>query len=150
VPKAAWFGVALGILVAASIVGCGDDVLSKEEYVSRLNAMCDDFSARERRIGDPQTLADLVEKGPRILDAFEEAIADKVHRLKAPDQIVDQADRLVEIAETQRDVLGAMVAAAKEDDVGQVQELASRNEALNRESASIARDLGAQACVGAT
>ena len=79
--------------------GCAsDEELSKEEYVSRLNALCEDFSAREQEIGEPHTLADLVDKGPRILDAFETAIADKVGALKAPDEIADQADRLVDIA----------------------------------------------------
>jgi hypothetical protein len=148
--KAVVLGGVLGILVAALALGCADDVPSKEQYVSTLNAMCEDFSAREKEIGDPQTLTDLVEKGPRILDAFEEAIADKVHELKAPDEIADQAGRLVDIADEQRDVLASLVAAARDNDVARVRELASKNEALNREATSIARGLGAAACAGET
>jgi hypothetical protein len=148
--KAVVLGGVLGILVAALALGCADDVPSKEQYVSTLNAMCEDFSAREKEIGDPQTLTDLVEKGPRILDAFEEAIADKVHELKAPDEIADQAGRLVDIADEQRDVLASLVAAARDNDVARVRELASKNEALNREATSIARGLGAEACAGET
>jgi hypothetical protein len=135
------------ILVAGLAAGCaGARELSKEEYVSKLNAMCKDFSAREQEIGEPRTLADLVDKGPRILDAFEEAIADKVGTLNAPDEIADQADRMVDIADEQRDVLDELVDAATDSDFAEVQRLVSKNDALNKESNSIARELGADAC----
>ena len=139
--------MALGILIACLPAGCaGGDDPSKEEFVSKLNAMCEDFSSREQEIGEPQTLADLVEKGPRILDAFEIAIANKVGALDAPDEIADEADRLTDIADQQREVLGGLVDAAKKDDFAEVRRLASQNEAINQESSSIARELGADAC----
>jgi hypothetical protein len=140
-------GGVLGILVAALTAGCaGDEELSREQYVSKLNAMCEDFSEKEREIGEPQTPADLVEKGPRILDAFETAIVDKVHELEAPDEIADQADRLVDLADQQRQVLGELIAAAKGGNVAKVRQLASRNQALNKETTLITHELGAKAC----
>jgi hypothetical protein len=140
-------GVALSVLGAGLAGGCAsDEELSKEEYVSRLNAMCEDFSAREQEIGEPHTLADLVEKGPRILDAFEVTIMERVGALKAPDEIADQAGRLVDIAEEQGDVLGELVAAARDDNFAEVRSLAERNDALNDQSNAIARELGADAC----
>lgn len=108
--------------------------------------MCEDFSAREQEIGEPHTLADLVEKGPRIVDAFEIAILEKVSALKAPDEIAGQADRLVDIAEEQGDVLGELVAAARDNNVAEVRSLAERNDALNNASKAIAGELGADAC----
>ena len=140
-------GLALGALIACVPAGCaGGDEPSQEEYVSKLNAMCEDFSSREQEIGEPQTPADLVEKGPRILDAFEIAIANKIGALDAPDEIADRADRLTDIADQQRKVLGGLVDAAKNGDFAEVRRLASKNEALNKESSSIARELGADAC----
>jgi outer membrane murein-binding lipoprotein Lpp len=145
--KGVLLGGALVFLVAVLAAGCADDeALSKEQYVSKLNAMCDDFSQKEKEIGEPQTLADLVEKGPLILDAFEKAIVDKVRNLKAPDEIAVQADRLVELADHQRDVIAGLIEAAKENDFAKVRELASKNEALNREAKSITRKLGAEGC----
>ena len=108
--------------------------------------MCADFAEREKGIGEPQSLADLVEKGPRILVAFDEAILDEVRKLKASDEIADQADRLADVAGEQHDVLSELIDAANADDSGKVQELAARNEALNMESTSIAQELGAQTC----
>jgi hypothetical protein len=147
VKKEVLLGGVLGILVAALAAGCGgDEELSREQYVSKLNAMCEDFSEKEREIGEPQTPADLVEKGPRILDAFETAIVDKVRKLEAPGEIADQADRLVDLADRQRQVLGELIAAAKDGNVAKVRELASRNQALNKETTLITRELGAKAC----
>lgn len=137
-----------GILVAVLAAGCTDDNgLTKEEYVAELNAMCESFSAQEKEIGEPQTVTDLVEKGPRILDAFEEAIVEKAHDLKAPDEIADQAEQLVVLADRQRDVLSELIGAAQNGDIAEVRQLASRNDALNTETDSIMRELGAEACV---
>ncbi|MEK6273720.1 MAG: hypothetical protein AABM30_00095 [Actinomycetota bacterium] len=139
---------ALGVLVALSVTtACGGSKsLSKEQYASRLSAMCEDFSKREQAIGDPQSVEDLVEKGPRVVEAFEQAIVEPVHELKAPDEISDQASRLTDLADQQRDVLVGLVAAAKRSDFEAVNELASKNATLNRESSSIAKELGATSC----
>ena len=88
--------------------------------------MCEDFSAREEEIGDPHTVADLAEKGPHILDAFEKAIADKVGSLNAPNEIADGADRLVGLAGQQRDVLDGLVDAATKNDFAEVRRLVSK------------------------
>jgi hypothetical protein len=137
----------LGILAALVGAGCGgDETLSKEEYVSRLNAMCEDFSAREKQIGEPQTIADLVTKGPRVLHAFEQTILEETRDLKAPDEIADQAERLADLAEQQRDAIADLIDAAKNGDIVKVRQLASRNQALNEQANSITRELGAETC----
>jgi FixJ family two-component response regulator len=108
--------------------------------------MCRDFSNREKTIGEPQTAEDLVTMGPRILDAFETAIADKVHKLKAPHEIAGQANRMAKLAKEQRTVLSGLVDAAKRSDFSKMSELSSRNATLNSESASVAKALGAADC----
>jgi hypothetical protein len=136
-------------LIGLVAAGCGgDETLTKPQYVSELSAMCEDFSAREKAIGEPTTMAGLVEDGPLVVDAFEQAILDRIRTMEAPDEIEDQADRLVELAEQQRDVLAALVEAAKGGDAARVQELVPRNAAVNKEAASIARELGAEGCTG--
>jgi hypothetical protein len=140
---------AIGIAVAGSAAGCGgDDPLSKAQYVSELSAMCEDFKAREQAIGEPETVTDLVERGPRIVDAFEKAILDRVRTLEAPDEIADRAAAVADVAVRQRDVLADLVAAAEQGDLAKVQQLASKNAALNEEANSITRELGAEGCAG--
>jgi ABC-type phosphate transport system auxiliary subunit len=137
----------LGALLMALPSACSEDeTLSREQYASRLDAMCESFAAREQEIGEPRTLEDLVEKGPRVVDAFEETIVDKIHDLNAPREIAGQADRLAELTDRQRDVLAELVEAAKQDDVAEVQELASKNAALNEQTNALARNLGASSC----
>ena len=137
----------LGALLMALPSACSEDeTLSREQYASRLDAMCESFAAREQEIGEPRTLEDLVEKGPRVVDAFEETIVDKIHDLNAPSEIAAQADRLAELTDRQRDVLAELVEAAKQDDVAEVQELASKNAALNEQTNALARNLGASSC----
>ena len=104
------------------------------------------FAAREQTIGEPSTLPDLVEKGPRILSAFEETILVAVRSLEAPNDLADRAGRLVELAGRQRDVLAALVDAARASDFAEVQTLSSRNAAINTEAAAIARAVGAAGC----
>jgi hypothetical protein len=137
-----------GLLVALSaMTACGgSNSLSREQYASRLSAMCDDFSNREQAIGDPQSVKDLVEKGPRVVEAFEQAIVEPVHELKAPDEISARASRLIDLTDQQRDVLRGLVAAAKSSDYAKVNELASKNATLNRQASSIAKKLGATSC----
>jgi len=136
----------LGVFVVVLTAGCGGgDTLTKKQYVSKLNAMCEDFSAREKKI-EPQSPASPGEKESRVLDAFERAIDDKVGDLKPPKEIAGQAARLTEIAHQTRDTLAGLAAAAKSNDFARVPELASKNAALNRESNTIARKLGAKAC----
>lgn len=145
--KGVLLGGVLGFLVGLLAAGCaGGEALTKEQYVSNLNGMCEDFSEKEKEIGEPQTVGDLVEKGPLILEEFEEAIVDKVRNLKAPDEIADQADRLVDLADQQRDVIAELIEAAKDNEVATVRELVSKNEALNKEANSIASELGAEVC----
>ncbi len=140
-------GGVLSSLVAVLLAGCADgEALSKAQYVSKLNGMCQDFSEKEKEIGDPQTVADLVEKGPRILDAFDEAILDKVRNLEAPHEIADEAQRLVELADRQHNLISELIDAAKDDNLVRVRALASKNEVFNMEASSIARKLGAKAC----
>src|SRR6266571_3727394 len=103
--------------------GCGGDRPSKAEYVSRLNAMCADFAAREKRIGEPQTLADVAARGQRIVDAFDASIRNKIARLKAPDELVAEAGRLRKLADEQHDTLQGLVDAADAHDGAKAQRL---------------------------
>jgi hypothetical protein len=138
----------LGVLVALSVpTACGGSgTLTKSQYVSSLNALCRDFSSREKTIGEPQTIDDLAERGSRVADAFEKAIADKVHDLKAPAEIADQANRMADLADEQLKVLRGLADAAKRSDFGKLGDLAAKNSMLNKESGTIARKLGATDC----
>ena len=61
------------VLAVTATAGCGSKS-PKEQFVAKLNAMCEDFAAREQQIGEPRTQEDLAARGDRIVAAFEQAI----------------------------------------------------------------------------
>lgn len=141
-------GIALAAVITVSSAGCGGEMLSRAEYVAGLDAACRDFAAREEKIGEPQSMTDLVEKGPRVLEAFEQTIVETARELEALEEIAGKAGRMVELADRQRDVLAGLIEAANEGDFAKVRRVASENAALNEEAGAIARELGADACAG--
>lgn len=141
------FGVYSLAAVLVSLAGCGDDgTLSKEQYVAKLDAACAAFAAREGEIGEPKTVADLVEHGAQIVAAFEDTVVDAASTLSPPDAIADEAAKLTELAREQRTVLRGLVDAAKSGDLSKLQQLATRNRILNERAARLARALGATSC----
>jgi hypothetical protein len=136
------------MLVAAALtVSCGGgDGL--EEYVAELNAICEDYNAEHEQIGEPQSIADVVEKTPQIRAAFGRMVS-RIRRLDAPPEVVGSHERLLELGDAQLETLAALVAAAKSGDLVEFQEHASRNAQLNADAEVVLRDLGADSCTGA-
>lgn len=143
---------ALAALLAAAAAGCGGgggggNALTRAEYASQLNALCEDFNRKLEEIGQPQSLAEFAEKGPQILDEFDDTI-DKARDLVPPDEIADQANRFLDNNEQQRDLIDQIVQAAKDNDLQRAQEIGARVDPLDAESDRLANELGAPACTG--
>jgi outer membrane murein-binding lipoprotein Lpp len=133
------------VLAVAVTAGCGSKS-PKEQFVAKLNAMCEDFAAREQQIGEPRTQEDLAARGDRIVAAFEQAILEPLQQLKAPAEVAPQAAQLRVLAQQQRDVLHGLAEAGRVGDVTKVGQLAARNTTLNAQAAQIAHDLEADSC----
>jgi hypothetical protein len=143
--------VAVGLVVAgtaAVVREARKDVnVNEDEYVAALNALCEEYSRKHDAIGEPQSFADLVDKLPRIIEAFEPLVAGQ-RRIEAPHELADDAKRLTEIGERQLEVMRRLVAAARDNDLDALQPLVAENQALNGEATEISRRLGATACAG--
>jgi outer membrane murein-binding lipoprotein Lpp len=135
------------ILVVALAVtaGCGSKS-PKEQFVAKLNAMCENFAAREQQIGEPSTQEDLAARGDRIVAAFEETILEPIRQLKAPPELAPQAAQLRVLARQQRDVLHGLAEAGRVGDTTKVGQLAARNATLNAQAGQMAHDLEADSC----
>jgi hypothetical protein len=133
------------VLTVAVTAGCGSKS-PKEQFVAKLNAMCEDFAAREQQIGEPSTQQDLAARGDRIVAAFEQAILGPLQQLKAPAEVAPQAAQLRVLARQQRDVLHGLAEAGRVGDVTKVGQLAARNTTLNAQAGQIAHDLEADSC----
>jgi outer membrane murein-binding lipoprotein Lpp len=132
----------LAVLVTA---GCGSKS-AKDQFVSKLNGMCEDFAAREQQIGEPRTQEDLAARGDRIVTAFEQTILQPLQQVEAPPEVAPQAAQLRVLARQQRDVLSGLAEAGRAGDVNKVGQLAARNTTLNAQAGRIAHDLKAESC----
>lgn len=137
--------MALAAVVAAGCGGGGSKTLSKADYGTQLNQICTDYNAKQKEIGEPASLADVADKGPKILDEFDKAIS-KAEKLKAPDEIKATRDEFLAKSKEQRDLLGQLVDAAKANDSAKAQELGTKLDPLSKETDALANQLGAPAC----
>lgn len=140
----------LGCAVALLAAGCGGGGeaggLTKEEFVAQLDEICADFNAKQDEIGEPETLEDIVEQGPRVQDEFEAAV-ERIRGLgEPPAEIAEDADRFLEIADESQRLIGDLVEAAEDEDLQRATEIAEEGQALNDESEQIAEELGAPSC----
>jgi hypothetical protein len=136
-------GAAL-VLVVAVLAGCGSS--AKSRYVSKLNKMCEAFAKREQVIGTPGSPSELRSRGDRLVAAYDEEIYRPLQKLQAPPEIDSEARQLRDLAQRQRNVLGALTNAGKTGDLQRVQQLVRVNQQLNTQLAQIARHLKADSC----
>jgi hypothetical protein len=143
----ALFGCVLAFL-AAGCGGDGDEAggLTREEFVSELDQICAEFDAAQDELGEPESLEDLAELGPEIEAEFDAAIQDARDLGEPPEEIADDVDRFLDLAEEQKSLVGDLVAAVADGDVQRVGEIAEEGEELDEESDRIATELGAENC----
>jgi hypothetical protein len=143
----ALFDCVLAFLAA----GCGGNGgeaggLTREEFVSELDQICADFEAKQEQLGEPESLEDVAELGPEVESEFDAAIQRVRDLGEPPEEIADDVDRFLDIAEEQKAVIGDLVSAAEDADIQRVEEVAEEGEELDEESDRIATELGAERC----
>ena len=132
-------------LAAAGCGGGGSKTLSKAEYASELNQICEGYNAKIKEIGRPANPAELATKGPKLLREFEKAIS-KAEKLKAPDELEADAAAFVASAKELDGAISALLDAAKKNDRGKIAPLVAKADAVAARGDALGRKLGAPAC----
>jgi hypothetical protein len=138
-------GVLALVLAAAGCGGGGSKTLSKAEYGAQLERICADYNAEVKKIGQPSSLAELGQKGPKLLDQFRAAVG-KAEKLKAPAELKANADKFVSEAKQLIGVLSDLIDAAKKNDTAKITALGGKATALSKDSNTLSKSLGAPAC----
>jgi len=112
------------LLVVIVTTGCGGSRSPRERYASKVSAMCEDFAAREQKLGKPTGPQDLAARGKRLVAIYEGTILRPLLALDAPAGVAPQAAALRVVA----------------------RQLAARNTTLNGQAGRIAAQLGASSC----
>lgn len=141
---AAVLAALVGVLAAA----CGGGkTLSKEEYGSQLNAICADYNAKVKEIGEPTTISEVADKGPQLLDEFDAAIA-KAEKLKAPSEIKADADKFISVVKELRGLISDLIDAVEKNDTATISSFGAKADALFKDRDALGKKLGAPACAG--
>ena len=138
-------GVLAVALAAAGCGGGGSKTLSKAEYGKQLDKICADYNAEVKKIGQPSSLADLGQKGPKLLDSFKAAVS-KAEKLKPPAELKADADKFVSEAKQLTGVLSQLIDAAKKNDTAKITSLGGQADALSKDSDTLGKRLGASSC----
>jgi hypothetical protein len=134
------------LALAAAACGGGGKPMSAKAFSAKLNAICTDLNAKQKKLGTPATLPEFGEKGSKLTSDFDDAIG-QIKKLRPPAAMKAPAARFVALAEQERDGLEQLFKAAKKNDAAGVRRLAARIAPLDRQMNTIANSkLNAPAC----
>jgi Tfp pilus assembly protein PilP len=134
----------LAVLVLAA--GCGgDDRLSREEFVSEAEAICEDFDQRVNEVDEPQNADDI----ERYVNEVRPVVEDGLNELKGiqpPEEFEGQWNELVAMNDESLQALDDLAEAAANRDEDRLEEITEEASRRDEESDRIAQELGLQKC----
>ncbi len=140
--------IVVASLAALASAACGQDALSKEEFIEQADEICADIDQQIRELGEPQNQEDfeeLVEEGTEITDDGLEELRDLEPPAEDRDQINPMLDKIEEAVE----LLPEIQEALENRDVEALQRLQTQVQAAANEAQTIADDYGFEQCARA-
>jgi hypothetical protein len=138
----------LALLVAGCGGGSGDGArLSKSDFQSQANAICDKYQEQLDALQKPQTLDEipaLVDQALAIIDKEIEEIS----QLKPPEELQSDFDAMIEQADKTKKAADDLSAAAKDKDQADVAKAIAAGQTASKEADTLAGELGLDACKG--
>ena len=148
-------GVAAAAIAAAGCGGGGGDGgnggtsggerLSKAEYGTRLSAICKDYNDFTASLDDPSSMNEIKPWIDKVVPRFENAISD-AKKLNPPEDLQDEHDEFLSVADDETNVLNDIGAAADANDQKKLLDLEQQGTDLDTRSDKLAHQLGAAEC----
>ena len=133
-------------LLVAVVAGCGgEETLTRADYITQADAICDDYNQRQAKLGDPESVEDIERLGDETKPLVEKQLAE-LRDLKAPEEIADDAAAAYDLLERQLPKLDALVRAAEANDVAKVQSVAAEAGVLDEQADAKAEKIGLKVC----
>jgi hypothetical protein len=134
-------------LALVLLPGCGGDQLSRDELIARGDAVCDRVNRAIAREPEPRTTRELERLARRTVTLSDPAIAD-LEELEPPDELAGSYEEFIASLKRQRNLAAEVGKAARDGDVGQVQELTASAGRLQEEYRRLTRRIGFKECGG--
>ncbi len=132
-----------------SSTGCGDEPLSKAEYVKQADAICKDYAARQKKLGEPKSVKDIERLADETKPLVQEQLKE-LRALEAPDEVKDDANAAYDLLDQQVPKIDQLVAAAKKNDVKGIQKIATEAGKLDDQANAKAKAIGLKVCGAST
>lgn len=136
----------IGLAIAVAAAGCGGEkALTKAEYVKQADQICTDSRAKQRKLGTPTTVKDVVDLGTRTKPLLQDEIK-RLRALAAPDEVKGPANAAYDFLDEQVPKLDELVSAAKADDLERLQSVATSASKLQEKAAARGKEIGLKVC----
>jgi hypothetical protein len=137
------------VLVLAVLVlgaGCGgDEGLSREEFVSEAEAICDEFDQRVNEVDEPESPADVERYVNEVRPVVENGL-NELRELQPPEEFQERWDVLMARNDEGLEALDDLAQAGANGDEARVQEISEDAARRDEESDRIALELGLEKC----
>ena len=139
------------ILAAVAAVlltaGCGEDRLSRADFVSQAEPICQEVDRVAAKVGAPDLSSAEAQAEARRLDPLLRRAADRLRALRPPQELAGNHDSLVRNAEDRRRHYGDLAAALDRDDQPAIQMAVLDIGDDDRRQAELARRMGLRGCI---
>jgi hypothetical protein len=140
---------AFAILIILVLAGCGgsggSSRLSKSEFDSKANAICDKYQAKINAVPQPKSVNDVPGYIDKVLPILREGTS-KLDDLKPPADLQSTFDEWRQVQRDQVDEAEALKKAADKGDDAEVGRIANEASTKNKRGNDLASQLGATTC----
>jgi hypothetical protein len=140
----------LALLVVLFLAACGgggggSSRLSKSEFDTKANEICDQFQKKLGKLDQPNDIKDVPAYLDKALPLLREGTS-KLDDLNPPEELQSKADEWIQVLNDQVGQAESMKKAADKGDIGEVGRIANEADAKNKRGNQLAAQLGATAC----
>jgi hypothetical protein len=140
----------LAILVVLLLAACGgggggSSRLSKSEFDSKANAICDEYEKKINDVQEPKNVKEVPDYIDKVLPLLREGTS-KLDDLKPPEDLQSTADEWRKVLHDQVGEAEALKKAAEKRDTAEVGRIANEADQKNKRGNQLAAQLGAQHC----
>lgn len=133
------------LAIAAATAGCGDQPLTKAEYVKQADEICKEAKAEQQRFGTPTSVEAIVELATKSGPIWRDEV-ERLRALEAPDELKPTAKAAYDLLDQRGPALDAFAAAAKAGEAERLAALSARRSSLEGEIRAAARPIGFKVC----
>jgi hypothetical protein len=136
------------VLLATACGGGGSDArLSREEFESQANAICDKYQKQLDQLKTPTSLEEIPDFVDQALAILNKEV-DEIAALNPPADLQTEFDAMVAASNNTKEAADDLSQAAKDGDQAAVQKALDAGNATSKKADQIATQLGLDSCTG--